>query len=335
MCLPAVVAAAEPVPSAAPDTHVSTADIMQRRLSQNLNHAAQWVDSFFDDERYSAEDASSKLRLGQAVFLEYGDTPKLKTRVNLSLDVPRTEQKLKLFIGGDDDANRSLSTIPDSVEERDNDGSSAGIQFFAKASERRNLSLSAGVKISSAELFAGPRYRHTFSYRDAQLRFTQGVRWYTSRGWESRTRLDYERLFGDDLFFRQSFDGRWREEDPGYRYELRSSVIQPLPHRKAIEYQWANLFTTHPHQRLESTVLRIRYRQSFLRKWLFYEMNPQLAMRNDESFKPKPGILLRLEVVLGGKQYSGHGNRAARTFDHPPRRGHGAALGAVDGTDSA
>jgi hypothetical protein len=50
-------------------------------------------------------------------------------------------------------------------------------------------------------------------------------------------------------------------------------------------------------------VLRIRYRQNFLRKWLFYEMNPQIAMRNDEHFKPKPGIVLRIDVVFGGKRY--------------------------------
>lgn len=292
----------------AAEAQALTADRVQRRLSENLNNAAQWIDSFFDDERFSAEDASSKLRLGQGVFLEVGDNPRLKTRVNLSLDVPRTEKKLRVFVGGEDDTNKSAGVVPDSVIDTNSGGSAAGLQFFAKANDRQNLSFSTGVRVSNAELFAGPRYRHTFRYHNWQTRFTQEVRWYTRRGWESRTRIDYERLAGQDLFFRQSVDGRWREEDPGYQYEFRTSLIQALRRRKAIEYQWANLFRTHPHQRLESTVVRVRYRQNFWRRWLFYEMNPQVAMRNDEGFKPKPGIVLRIEVVLSGKRYlSSHG----------------------------
>lgn len=305
LLLPCGSPAAEPGDTDAPIDYPELADTVQQRVSENINSAAQWVDSFFDDERYVAEDATTKLRFGQSVFLEYGATPEFKTRLNLSVYIPRTENRLRLFVGsGNDTDNESSGTLPGKIEESDSSGgSTAGVQFFAKASDRQNLSLAAGVKVSSLEVFAGPRYRRTFKYRDTQLRFTQGIRWYTRSGWESRTRLDYERLVGEQLFFRQSLDGRWREEDAGYQYELRSSLIQQLHLRKAIEYQWVNLFKTHPHQRLDSTVLRIRYRQNFWRKWLFYEMNPQLALRNDEHFKPKAGIMLRVEVVFGGKNF--------------------------------
>lgn len=284
-------------------TPMQRADSYQREISENINSAAQWVDSFFDDERYIAEDATTKLRVGQAVFQEYGDTPEFKTRVNLSFDVPHTEKRLRLFVGRDEveDARDNRQNI---INDNTGDGSAAGVQFFAKASDRQNLSLTAGVKVSSADLFAGPRYRYTFQYHDWQLRFTQGFRWYTGTGWESRTRFDYERIVYEKLFFRQTLEGRWREEDPGYEYSLRSTLTQPIKSRKAIEYQLAFQFKTHPQQRLDYTVLRIRYRQNFLRKWLFYEMNPQIAMRNDEDFKPKPGIELRIEVLFGGRNSS-------------------------------
>jgi hypothetical protein len=300
LCLPGRLPAAEPADDAATGFNEATVDLVQHSVSENINQAAQWVDSFFDDERYIAEDATTKLRFGQSVFLEYGNNPEFKTRLNLSVDVPRTENRLRLFVGGDDESNNS-SVTPTGIDSQNRDGSAAGVQFFAKASDRQNLSLVAGVKVSSTELFTGPRYRRTFKYHDWQLVFTEGVRWYTSRGWESRTRFDYERLLDQRLFFRQTLQGRWREEDAGYQYEFISSIAQPIHHRKAVVYQWATLFETHPHQRLASTVVRMRYRQNFWRKWLFYEMNPQLAMRNDEHFKPKAGIVLSLEVVFGGK----------------------------------
>ena len=122
-------------------------------------------------------------------------------------------------------------------------------------------------------------------------------------GWEATTRFDYERLLGKDLFLRHTLDGRWREEDEGYRYEIRPSLIQQLQKNEAIEYQWNTLFKTRPNHRVDSSVLRVRYRRNFLRKWLFYEINPQLAFRNDEDFEPKAGVTFQLEVVFGGKEF--------------------------------
>ncbi|MEA2080571.1 MAG: hypothetical protein U9P00_12060 [Pseudomonadota bacterium] len=39
------------------------------------------------------------------------------------------------------------------------------------------------------------------------------------------------------------------------------------------------------------------------RKWLFYEINPQIALRNDEDFESKAGITLQIEVMFGGKTF--------------------------------
>lgn len=308
-CLPGSLLAADSAAGDSGATEEFPPDVYQRTISENINNAAQWVDSFFDDESYIAEDATTKLRIRQSVLFQYDDSTEYKTRGNLSIDVPRTENRLRLFIGRTDD-DRTPDSLQDTGNERDSGGSAAGLQYFARASDKQNLSLIAGIKVSSADLFTGPRYRYTFRFHDYNLRFTQGLRWYTGRGWESRTRFDYETIVYDRLFFRQTLFGRWREEDPGYQYELRSSLFQPIKARKAVEYQWVNLFKTHPHQHLDSVVLRMRYRQNFLRKWLFYEMSPQVAFRNHEDFDPKPGIMLGLEVVFGGKQFLKHHQRA-------------------------
>jgi hypothetical protein len=281
---------------------MQAADVVQAHISENINGAAQWIDSFFDDERFVAEDATTKLRFGESVFLEYGDSsPEYKTKINLSIDIPKTKKKLRLFIASEDEADKTPDTLFNRVETSD-DTSAAGVQFFAKATRRKNLSLTTGVKLESMELFIGPRYRLTVPINDDwQMRFTQRVRWYTSMGWESTTRFDFETLINDRFFFRHTLDGRWREEDEGYRYEVRPTLIQKLHSGKAIEYQWNTLFKTRPKHRLESSVVRVRYRRNFLRKWLFYEANPQIAFRNDEDFEPKFGVTLQLEVVFGGK----------------------------------
>ena len=285
-----------------PPGDYNPADRIQRSISENINGAAQWIDSFFDDDRFIAEDATTKLRLGESVFLEHGDSLEYKTKVSLSFKIPKTKKRLRVFVASEDDTNKTPDALFNRVEDSE-ETSAAGVQYFAKTSKKRNLSLTTGIKLDSREFFIGPRYRRTFKFDTWNLRFTQRLRWLSKKGWEATTRFDYERLLGEKLFFRHTVEGRWRDEDEGYQYEIRPSLVQQLRSKKPIEYQWNNLFKTSPNHRLDSSVLLVRYRRNLKRKWLFYEINPQIAFRNDEDFEPKAGITFQIEVVFGGKDF--------------------------------
>jgi len=294
------------IPAAEPDTYTpgdyDITDRAQITISENINSAARWIDSFFDDERFVAEDATTKLRLGESVFLEHDESPEYKTKVSLSIDIPKTKKRLRVFVASEEDTNKTPDTLFNRVENSE-ETSAAGVQYFAKTSKKRNLSLTAGIKLDSIEYFIGPRYRRTFKFDTWNLRFTQRIRRLSRKGWEATTRFDDERLLNEKLFFRHTVEGRWREQDDGYRYEIRPTVIQQLHSKKAIEYQWNTLFKTSPNHRLDSSVLLLRYRRNLKRKWLFYEINPQIALRNDEDFEPKAGITFQIEVVFGGKDF--------------------------------
>ena len=277
-------------------------DKIHGSISENINDAAQWIDSFFEDDRFIAEDATTKLRLGESVFLEHDESPEFKTRVSVSVDIPRTKKKLRLFVASEEDTNKTPDTLFNRVETSE-ETAAAGIQYFAKRSKKQNLSLTGGIKFESVETFVGPRYRRTFKFDTFNIRFTQRVYWFTSKGWEAKTRFDYERLLGEKLFVRHTAEGRWREEDDGYQYEIRPSLIQQLHDKKAVEYQWNTLFKTSPNHRLDSSTLLARYRRNFKRNWFFYDIAPQIAFRNDEGFKPKAGITFGIEIVFGGQNF--------------------------------
>ena len=281
----------------------TAADSTHKAVSRSINNAARWIDSFFDDDTYIAEDATTTLRLAQGVFLERGESPRYKTRVNVKFKVPRLKHRLSVFAGGEEDDERTSDAPINSLQDTTNDPF-AGVQYFAKATNKLNLSLTAGVKFDSAQLFVGPRLRRTFSLGTWNLRFIQRVRWLTDNGWEVPTRFDLETLLNDQLFFRNTVEGRWREKDDGYRYEIRPTLIQRLANKTAIEYQWSTVFETRPNHRLDQSVASIRFRRQIWRKWLFYEIDPQIAFRNDDDFDPKAGVTLGLEVVFGGKDRS-------------------------------
>lgn len=283
-------------------------DRAQDAVSDTVNEAAQWFDAFFGDERFVSEEAYSRIRLTPSAFFEEGEAPDYKFRVNAKVKVPRLSKRLRVVIADtseDDESVLIRDNFPE-AQQTENDATAIGLQYFLRTKEELNASMSAGIKIGSGHIvdfFAGPRLRKTWPLEVWQLRFTERVRWYTDIGWESRTRFDFERLFDTDLFFRASADLRWREEDydhEGFRLEAGPTLTQRLKRKAAIDYQWNNVFKSKPSVRLDETALRARYRQRIWRKWLFFEVNPQIAFRNDDDFRYTPGIEFRLEFSFGG-----------------------------------
>ena len=277
-------------------------------MSESVNEAAQWVDAFFGDERFTSEEAYSRIRLTPSVFFEEGEAPKYKFRVNAAVRVPRLSKRLRLVIAdtsADDESVLIRNNFPEAQQTED-DATAVGFQYFLRSKRKLNTSVSAGIKIGSGHIvdfFVGPRLRKTWPFEIWQIRFTERVRWYTDIGWESRTRFDFERLFSPDLFFRTTTDLRWRKQDyndEGFRLEAGPTLTQRLDSKTAVDYQWNNVFKSKPNTRLDETALRARYRRNFLRKWLFFEINPQLAFRNDDDFRATPGIEFRVEASFGG-----------------------------------
>jgi hypothetical protein len=69
VAFPGWISAAEPDGYTPGDYDIT--DQAHKNISENINSAARWIDSFFDDERFVAEDATTKLRLSESVFLEH------------------------------------------------------------------------------------------------------------------------------------------------------------------------------------------------------------------------------------------------------------------------
>jgi len=284
----------------------SQIDRIHASMTGSANEAAQWFDSFFEDERYIAEEASSRIRLRPSVFLEEGEAVDYKLSIGARINVPRFNQKLKLVISDeDDDANGALG--PQRFIDPESSDTNVGLQYTLRDKNRLNTHLAVGIKTGGnhgVDLFIGPRLRKTWQLDEFwQLRFTERIRWYTDIGWEARTRVDFERAVSAAWFFRGTFDIRIREDDyndKGLRYSVTPALIQKLRQRAAIEYQWSTGFVTRPNHRVDETGLRIRFRKQIWRDWLFYEINPQLAFRNDDDFRATPGIEFRLEASFGG-----------------------------------
>lgn len=281
-------------------------DSIHGTVTSTFLNSANWLDSFFDDERAVQEENQSTLRVYSELFKQKGNSADFNLRFQLRLVLPRAKKRLSLLVSGDGDDelnsdNSQGQNLTERFQGRDEENVATSLWYTFLANQKNNLSLSLGFRLSegSPVVYAGPRYRRLLKFNFWNMRFIERIRYYSNNGWESRTILDLERPVLEDCLFRTTFDGTWLEGVPGYYYNVDLFLYQPLKDYRALQYELANSIKTRPNHQLDITAFRVLYRQKIWKDWLYYEVGPQVSFPRDREFDFTPGIYLRLEVIFG------------------------------------
>lgn len=285
---------------------VAVVDSTHRIISESVTGTARWIDSFFSDPRIENEIGKSRLKVRFSLFAEEEEGTEYDVHTNLRLHLPVLEDRLHLLVAGDPEDENDFRAASGSewhtpeLADRE-EAVSASLRYYLIQTLARNVSLRGGLRLRSGTptLFLEPRFRQSVPLDPWLFRFTQRFIAFTNGELQARTSFDLDRQLHSSLFLRTAAEGSWFSDEHGYFYSLGVSLFQPLDHWRVLEYSWGNAFQTHPHHRLEETVLRVRYRQRIWRDWLFYEVVPQLAFPREKNFSAAPGILLRLEMIFG------------------------------------
>lgn len=285
------------------EIHMNMADEFHSALSMSIDGTVDWIDSFFRDERTEVEEANSSLRLKLSGFAESSKEIDYKVKARLHLVLPYLEKKLHLFASSifEEDEEEIDYLAPTDVEDDASRNFYLSMRYFFKAAEKRNFSLRAGLKFHgfSPALFTGPRYRFSKKWNAWNFRLIESLTYFSDNGYESKTTADIEKLISDFIFYRARFSGIWKESERGYAYWLDTDFYLTLSYNKAINYRIRGTFNTHPNNKLTDVLIGARYRQRLWRKWLFFEISPQVVFRREEDFKYYPGITLSIEAFFG------------------------------------
>jgi hypothetical protein len=287
-------------------------DLLQAKMSQKLLDTATWMDSFFADPSYMKEKNHSYVKFRYDIFKEERTNITLTPAVDLRLALPQLEHKTHLVFSAEpappaNNINAPVQTAEERFGQSEQRNLTTAIQYIFRTTPKENFFVRTGVQFSKLApiILVEPRYRLLFPYTHMNIRFTQDVLWKSNTSWQTDTRFDFERLLPNSFFFRTSIDGIWAARVKGYVYSLAFSLLQPLAPTHAINYELINNFQTRPVGELTEIDIRIRYRHSFLRDWLYYEISPQLRFPRTENFRILPGILFRLEIFFGGRDTYG------------------------------
>ena len=166
-----------------------------------------------------------------------------------------------------------------------------------------NFSLRTGLKFSSIipDWWIGPRWRGYAKGEIWGTRLTETFRWRTDDGFESITTLDFERDVAENLFYRTTLKGKWNQDKDDYRYEITPQLFQRLDPKRVLKYEYVTQFNSTNDHQWDNFIFRVTYRQRIWRKWLFFEISPQVSFPESEDYDFTPGIRFRIETFIGKK----------------------------------
>lgn len=274
-------------------------DEMHREVSIRLTQSVQNVDSFFDDDRFSEEENRTRARLKLGLRYTEGDGFDFEPRLNLRLHLPKLSESayLLLFASDDDHPERGIQQNDPGFSGSSNREAGAALQYFLKETSRYNISFSGGG--STGYLYGGVRYRAMRELGDWQARFTAQLRYYTDDGLRSLNTLDFDRVYSDMWFFRTTFQLEWLEEEDDFPFAQAFRLYQTLDENRVLSYEWENRMDSIETGEISEVMLLFRYRERFLREWLFYEVSPRVTFPRKDDWDPEMAVLFKVDINFG------------------------------------
>jgi len=276
----------------------------------NTSHRfANWVDSFFDDDRTKGIKNTTRIKLSAWGFYDNDDTYNDSDfNFNIRVRLPRTQKRVQFIITNDPDEDLSTSraggVFPDQTP---SDETTVGFRFFDLAGLGKKIpgkfSTAMGVGFSSGDptFKIEPRYIYTHDFKKWSTTFLQKVRWHSEDGWRAETRFDFDRALSKKYFLRLNNELFWEEKQEdfdGFEYRPRILLSHRFSSKQVLVYESNSVFRSEPTFGPFTSALAVRYRRQFWRPWLFVEVAPQVTFREATDWDASPGVFAKLEILM-------------------------------------
>jgi hypothetical protein len=307
----AVPQPATPAPQAAeqvdqPDLFTSI-DAPRDYLSGRIISFATDVDRFFGDDRNYQESNKSLFQLGLSRASGYGGDGKLVLAARANLNLPSTERRLHLLVESNPDQNitgEPAQTQNEPLTNNINKPISYGVAVrYAKEKAEEKpwyFSTDAGIKFQGISMnpFARARGSYSIPLDHWRLKAAESVYWFNTTGAGETTQLDLEHLLSEPVLFRATSNATWLKDKKNFDLRQDLSIYHTLNDRTALLYQVSAIGVSNPQYQLTEYVASILYRYRLHRKWIFFDLAPQLHFPKTNNFQSGFSLNMRLEVLF-------------------------------------
>ncbi|WP_083004886.1 hypothetical protein [Halomonas sp. GT] len=277
------------------------------RIGNWVDNTSRNIDSFFGGDQSASADNRSYLRLGQEIDWMEGEGTNGDISVRYRIDLPTTEERLRLII--ESDPEESQGTLADQGsgrlynDQRDRRTSTFGLDWLESRDKRENWSnrFGAGVRL---RLPLDPYVRFTserlWDFKDSpwQLQSFNRLSWFNNSGYSARTEWDLGRPLSTNRHLRFITNVQWREEEDTLEYSEVVQLNQRLNRRSALRYSAIAIGESLSNPRMTNYYLQTRYRRDIHKGILFADVIPELHFQREVSYDPRWAMTLRVEMYF-------------------------------------
>ncbi|NCO18730.1 MAG: hypothetical protein GW900_01505 [Gammaproteobacteria bacterium] len=255
-------------------------------VSRKLCEPAAWFDGFFGDPRaYEETPVGSFFRLRNSMVWDQTNDFSHEIRLSANISLPRISDRVRLLISRDDaaDGDPTFDDLGRSADEEDQ--TRVGLRFLLGSNKGISYDLDGTIKVNSSGLNprARARARYTRPLTETSLaRWTQNLFWEREDGFGTTSRADWEWLPDRATLLRLTARGTVSEGSDGVDWRTGLIGFHQLDQRTAIRSEIGGVGRTDPDFEAEEWFVNFRFRRTFLRDWLFYELQPEHAWPLDE-----------------------------------------------------
>jgi len=315
--LPATTTAAEPAdtdPANKRSEFGKTVDETHAVFERNILEQVVRLDNFFGNvntEHLQKTEYHLRWRNSLRVDQDGGTKPGTSLWANIKLS--RINERLRLVITGESEPEPFSSSLPQDPGNPGYDRNTQSmhvvnteLRYGLIQTPSLDIFLGAGVRlVLPPEAFMRGRLQYTHKISDVSLiRYNETLFVKNFDVFGETSEIDLERLLNQKTLLRWATTGTLSYEIKGMEWGSELSLIHELSPRSAITFTGGVYGNSAINDGVGSYRVLARYRQNFLRSWLFYELEPEVSWprQADGRIPTNYALTLRLEVMFQGKE---------------------------------
>lgn len=290
-----------------PDWAVERLEPARERVGRWVDDTSRNIDGFFGTTDNVNVDNESYLRVGQELDWMEGDGASVDLNLRFRLDLPTSEERLRLVI--ESDPEESQGTLQEqgsgrlSNDQRDRRSSTLGLNWLESRDKRENWSnrVGAGIRL---RMPLDPYVRFTserlwqVGEGPWQLESDNRLSWFNNSGYSARTRWDMGRPIDASKHLRFITTVQWREEEDNLEYSEIAELNHRINGRSALRYSAIALGESASNPRMTNYYLQTRYRRDLHKGVLFADLIPELHFPREHDYDPRWAMTFRLEMYF-------------------------------------
>lgn len=294
--------------------------------------SATWLDNFFGGDRGLRERDTSYGRVGLGASWDEFNGTSVKARFKAKVQLPRAKNRFNAFVGryeqdefvsGVVDDIGAVPSVFRATEEKD---WLLGFGYNPVRSSRARLDFDAGVRVDFPvdPFFKGTWRYYAFMNKKSLLRVAQTVFWTNQLEFGTTTRIDAERVLGENFHLRWQGLGTAAQETSGVDWRTSLILYQNFGNLRAIAWEAEAEGETDAPVHLDHYGVRATYRQRVFRDDLFLELQARVFWPKsveEPEREATPGIGFGFEMLWGDqpKLFRPWTGKNKNTAKAPPR----------------